>query len=132
MKTLIEGNKNIDFKKAEFDLVCKMADLNGDKLIDYEELYNLLHGDTLEEEDFVKIAFRAYDTNSDGYIDMKELEEVLKLSGKDFDPYEIKLAMAVFDQNNDGKLNYKEFCDMVDGKMKRSSCWYFCFICCKK
>jgi Ca2+-binding EF-hand superfamily protein len=132
MKTLIVNNKYIDFKDTAFDLVCKMADLNGDKLIDYEELYNLLHGDKLEEEDFVKIAFRAYDTNSDGYIDMKELEEVLKLSGKDYDPDEIKLAIAVFNQNNEGKLNYNVFSDRVDGKIKRSSCWYLCFICCKK
>jgi Ca2+-binding EF-hand superfamily protein len=107
MQTLIEYNKNIDLKKADLYLVCKMADLNGDKLIDYEELYNLFHGDTLEEEDFVRIAFRDYDTNSDGYIDMKELKEVLKLSGKDYDPDKIKLAIAVFDRNNEGKLNYK-------------------------
>ena len=131
MKSLIEDNQNIDFNETEFDLVCRMKDLNGDKMINYDELYNLFHGDTIDEEDNMKLAFRAYDTNSDGYIDMKELAEFFKLSGKDSDSFEIKLSMAVYDQNNDGKLNYKEFCDMLEGKMKRSSCWYFCFVCCK-
>ena len=131
IKSLIEDNQNIDFNETEFDLVCRMKDLNGDKMINYDELYNLFHGDTIDEEDNMKLAFRAYDTNSDGYIDMKELAEFFKLSGKDSDSFEIKLSMAVYDQNNDGKLNYKEFCDMLEGKMKRSSCWYFCFVCCK-
>ena len=82
MKSLIEDNQNIDFNETEFDLVCRLADLNGDKMINYDELYNLFHGDTIDEADSMKIAFRAYDTNSDGYIDMKELAEFLNCQEK--------------------------------------------------
>ena len=59
MKSLIEDNQNIDFNETEFDLVCRMADLNGDKMINDVELYNLFHGDRIDEADSMKLAFRA-------------------------------------------------------------------------
>ena len=65
----------------------------------------------------MKGAFRAYDTNGDGYLDKKELTEVMKLSGAPTDPKMMRMTMAMFDQDEDGKLNYQEFCDMLDGKM---------------
>lgn len=56
MKDLVEDNQKIDFKEEEFVFICEMADLNGDKMINYDELYNLFHGDTIDEADSMMIA----------------------------------------------------------------------------
>ena len=77
----------------------------------------LLYGESLEPEKAVKIAFRAYDTNRDGYIDKKELPELMKLSGVEPNDWMMGMAMAMFDADQDGKLNYEEFCAMTDGKI---------------
>ena len=106
-----EEIKSPDFDK-KCDMVCNMADLNGDKMIDFEEILQLLFGDS-EPDDAMKGAFRAYDTNGDGYLDKKELIEVMKLAGADPDAAMVRMTMAMADDDEDGKLNYEEFCAMM-------------------
>merc|ERR1712112_327910 len=97
-----EDKKDPQFNQM-CDMICNMADVNGDKMIDFGEILLMMFGDSLEPENAMKGAFRAYDTNGDGYLDKKEMTE--------------RMTMAFFDQDEDGKLNYKEFCAMMDGKM---------------
>merc|ERR1711875_1001 len=99
------------------DMIRNMADVNGDKMIDFGEILLMMFGDSLEPENAMKGAFRAYDTNGDGYLDKKEMTEVMKMSGAEPDAQMMRMTMAFFDQDEDGKLNYKEFCAMMDGKM---------------
>eukprot|EP00091_Calanus_sinicus_P019959 TRINITY_DN521_c0_g1_i6.p1 TRINITY_DN521_c0_g1~~TRINITY_DN521_c0_g1_i6.p1 ORF type:complete len:107 (-),score=43.31 TRINITY_DN521_c0_g1_i6:205-525(-) len=54
------------------DMMCNMADVNGDKMIDFGEILLLLFGDSLEPENAMKGSFRAFDTNGDGYLDKKD------------------------------------------------------------
>eukprot|EP00091_Calanus_sinicus_P010972 TRINITY_DN2506_c0_g1_i2.p1 TRINITY_DN2506_c0_g1~~TRINITY_DN2506_c0_g1_i2.p1 ORF type:complete len:151 (-),score=48.99 TRINITY_DN2506_c0_g1_i2:44-496(-) len=109
-------------QKADFsfnfmqDMVLNMADKNGDKMITWAEILLLAFGETAEPEDKMKTAFRAYDTNGDGYLNKKELAEVMKLSGVEADPKMLRMTMALADQDDDGKLNYEEFCALQDGK----------------
>ena len=97
---------------SNLELVCNMADVNGDRMIDFEEILQLFFGDS-EPDDAMKGAFRAYDTNGDGYLDKKELIEVMKLAGADPDAAMVRMTMAMADDDEDGKLNYEELCAMM-------------------
>ena len=126
MKEVMQGFATEDQKNDPgFDkmneMVCNMADVNGDKMINFEEILLLIFGGSLEPVNAMKGAFRAYDTNGDGLLDKKELSELMKLSGTEADPKMISMAMAMFDQDNNGMVNYQEFCEMMDGKMEMNT-----------
>eukprot|EP00091_Calanus_sinicus_P010974 TRINITY_DN2506_c0_g2_i1.p1 TRINITY_DN2506_c0_g2~~TRINITY_DN2506_c0_g2_i1.p1 ORF type:complete len:109 (-),score=30.17 TRINITY_DN2506_c0_g2_i1:111-437(-) len=65
-----EQQKDPTFGKT-CKMVCNMADVNGDKMIAFGEIVPLMFGDSLEPENAMKGAFRAYDTNGDGYLKQK-------------------------------------------------------------
>ena len=102
------------------DLIMKMADINGDKMVDYEELVKFIYDDETDPKEKMREAFRLCDTDRDGFICKKELAEFLKLAGNDEGEtgletnQKISVMMALFDQDGDGKLNYQEFCDMME------------------
>ena len=99
------------------DLIMKMADINGDKMIDYDELVKFIYDEESDPKEKMREAFRLCDTDRDGFICKKELAELLKLAGKDKgeeSKQKIVGIMALFDQNGDGKLSYQEFSDMME------------------
>eukprot|EP00092_Neocalanus_flemingeri_P066333 GFUD01080792.1.p1 GENE.GFUD01080792.1~~GFUD01080792.1.p1 ORF type:complete len:178 (+),score=77.05 GFUD01080792.1:40-534(+) len=109
------------------DLIMKMADINGDKMVDYEELVKFIYDEETDPKEKMKEAFRLCDTDRDGFICKKELAEFLKLAGDeteflkhagdetgDESKLKIVVMMALFDQDGDGKLSYQEFCDMME------------------
>jgi len=102
------------------ELIMKMADINGDKLIDYEELVKFIYDEETDPKEKMREAFRLCDTDRDGFICKKELAEFLKLAGGDKNEssadsqMKISAMMALFDQNGDGKLSYEEFCVMME------------------
>ena len=102
------------------DLIMKMADINGDKMVDYEELVKFIYDEETDPKEKMREAFRLCDTDRDGFICKKELAEFLKLAGNDEGEtgletnQKISVMMALFDQDGDGKLNYQEFCDMME------------------
>ena len=103
------------------DLIIKMADINGDKLIDYEELVKFIYDEETDPKEKMREAFRLCDTDRDGFMCKKELAEFLKLAGGeneaetgDESKQKIVVMMALFDQDGDRKLSYQEFCDMME------------------
>ena len=106
-----ETKKSID---RMIDLVMKMADINGDKLIDYEELVKFIYDEETDPKEQMREAFRLCDTDRNGFICKKELVEFLKLAGTEMRPTEGSIVMALFDQDGDGKLSYQEFCDLME------------------
>lgn len=72
---------------------------------------------TFLREEYLKAAFRMFDQDGSGKIDMKELNQLL--SGEEFkDVYsekELKQAIAEVDENGDGEIDYQEFLDMMKG-----------------
>eukprot|EP00092_Neocalanus_flemingeri_P058539 GFUD01069753.1.p1 GENE.GFUD01069753.1~~GFUD01069753.1.p1 ORF type:complete len:167 (+),score=71.81 GFUD01069753.1:38-502(+) len=103
------------------DLIMKMTDINGDKMVDYEELVKFIYDEETDPKEKMREAFRLCDTDRDGFICKKELAEFLKLAGGDKEEetgdeskLKIVVMMALFDQDGDGKLSYQEFCDMME------------------
>eukprot|EP00092_Neocalanus_flemingeri_P048184 GFUD01054909.1.p1 GENE.GFUD01054909.1~~GFUD01054909.1.p1 ORF type:complete len:166 (+),score=73.35 GFUD01054909.1:45-500(+) len=98
------------------ELIMKMADINGDKMVDYEELVKFIYDEETDPKEKMREAFRLCDTDRDGFICKKELAEFLKLAGGDKEEetgdkskLKIVVMMALFDQDGDGKLSYQEF-----------------------
>ena len=58
-------------------------------------------------------AFKIFDRNRDGYIDMKELRKVTAMLGTMLTQEEIEDFMAEADKNGNGKLDYDEFVKML-------------------
>merc|ERR1712183_1130258 len=65
------------------DLIMKMADINGDKMIDYEELVKFVYDVETDPKEQMREAFRLCDTDRNGFICKKELAEFLKLAGSE-------------------------------------------------
>ena len=109
-------NKGPEFDRMS-DMVCHMADLNGDKMIDFAEILMFFFGNPTSEKNQARTMFRMADTNGDGYVTKKELKEFLKMAGGDGDAppdSEIRMMIAMFDKDDDGKLNYEEFNNMMN------------------
>ena len=61
----------------------------------------------------VREAFKIFDRNRDGYIDMKELKKVTAMLGTMLSQEEIEEFMAEADKDGNGKLDYEEFVKML-------------------
>ena len=102
------------------DLIMKMADINGDKMIDYDELVKFIYDEETDPKEKMREAFRLCDTDRDGFICKKELAEFLKVAGGVTDETgeessaKVAAMMALFDQDGDGKLSYQEFSNMME------------------
>ena len=96
------------------DLIMEMADFNGDKMIDYEELVKFVYDVETDPKEQMREAFRLCDTDRNGFICKKELAEFLKLAGTEMLVLFEGTMMELFDQDGDGKLSYQEFCDMME------------------
>ena len=102
------------------DLIMKMADINGDKMIDYDELVKFIYDEETDPKEKMREPFRLCDTDRDGFICKKELAEFLKVAGGVTDETgeessaKVATMMALFDQDGDGKLSYQEFSDMME------------------
>ena len=59
------------------------VDINGDGTIDFEEFLGMMKqkANEAEEEEDLKEAFKIFDRDKDGFIDMKELKKVANMLG---------------------------------------------------
>mmetsp|Transcript_100086 Transcript_100086/g.298701 ORF Transcript_100086/g.298701 Transcript_100086/m.298701 type:complete len:418 (-) Transcript_100086:125-1378(-) len=60
----------------------------------------------------IKKVFETYDKSGDGFLDIFELETVLKTLGT-FNNHEVGAVCTALDTNKDGEISYDEFCDWV-------------------
>lgn len=105
------GNKIPDVQLAE---LMKVADQNGDGMIDWQEfLAATVHVNKLENDDIIMRAFKKFDRDGDGAIRPDEVAEVLKDQGLTID--EVHKLIAEHDTNKDGSIDICEFTAMMKG-----------------
>lgn len=63
----------------------------------------------------IKEVFRTYDKSNDGFLDMRELQKVLKTLGPSFAASEIAGFCSDIDKSKDGQIFYQEFVDWING-----------------
>ena len=74
-----------------------------------------------EQIEQFKEAFRLFDKDGSGSIDMEELGVVMKSLGQDLSEEEVVHMMEDADLNGDGLMDFEEFLVMMKGRMTSTS-----------
>lgn len=78
-------------------------------------LYEKIRQKTFTKEDegkTIKKAFKYFDLDDSGLIDLEKFNRALEKFGCVFNKYETLALFKKYDTDNSGKLNYDEFCNM--------------------
>jgi len=91
------------------------VDLNGDGTIDFNEFLEMMKKKSGEEDvmEDLREAFRMFDKNKDGFIDLTELKKVTALLGTTLSKDELGAFMDEADKDGNGKIDYDEFVKMM-------------------
>jgi len=108
--------------EQELQEMVDEVDEDGSGTIDFDEFCQMM-GKQLEAEKLENIperpekelseAFRIFDINGSGYLEMAELEAAFKLTGEPVEMWEIEHLILDGDKNEDGRLDYEEWIDMM-------------------
>ena len=64
-------------------------------------------------EEEMKVAFKMFDKDKNGYIERDELKQMMTKLGEKLTDGEIDEMMKEADTDNDGRVNYNEFLAMM-------------------
>lgn len=106
-----------DLSDRELDEIFKRVNFRGTGAIDYSEfVVASMFEKNLLDDTRLKAAFKAFDKDSDGFIDAKNIKKVLSSFGTiqgDIDEYVNNKIIAEFDTDGDGKISFDDFKDMM-------------------
>ena len=97
--------------EEELNGIIMEIDIDGSGTIDFEEFVSLMKDKALQVDvdSDIREAFRMFDRNKDGYIDMAELKKMFALVGGLFSREEMEDFMNEADKDGNGKIDYEEF-----------------------
>ena len=116
-----------DYTLKDVQKMVKTADKNGDGRVVWEEFLDMMTEHfqketgkesvkyvegkeaTVEEYDQAMQAFKLFDTNGDGMIDIIELKGAMKTLQLEQDPTKVEQLFTDLDKNGDGTIDYVEF-----------------------
>lgn len=61
----------------------------------------------------IKHRFKRLDKNGDGFLDLEELEDLLRAGNPDIAQWELQLLFEAVDKSKDGRVEFEEFVDFV-------------------
>ena len=102
---------NIDASDEEIKEIIKKMDLEDKKEINYDEFLTIINQrekDVDEEEEVLK-AFKVFDKDGNGLININELKDIMLSMGNNWSENEINEMFAEADIDMDGYLNYEDF-----------------------
>ena len=126
MRKALSGAK-LDYTLKDVQNLLKKADKNGDGKVVWEEFLELMSEHmkkqqtreqefivetkeaTTEEYDQAMQAFKLFDKNGDGFIDIEELKTAMNTLDLEKDPTKVEQLFKDLDKNNDGAIDYVEF-----------------------
>lgn len=101
--------------------VFREKDKDFDGRMSYEEFVG--------HETRFELAFKALDTNGDGFVSRSEFKKICPNMTKE----QMDAAFAKFDKDKTGRINYTEFCSMLNkNQQQTSSKWKVMFLIAKK
>ena len=102
---------NIDASDEEIKDIIKKMDLEDKKEINYDEFLTIINQrekDVDEEEEVLK-AFKVFDKDGNGLININELKDIMLNVGNNWSENEINEMLGEADIDMDGYINYEEF-----------------------
>merc|ERR1712025_1516418 len=93
--------------EQELQEMVEEVDEDGSGTIDFDEFAQMMSKQLAAE------ALGIFDKNCDGYLDVEEITEALKLTGEPFESWEVDQFIMDGDKNEDGKMDYEEWIDMM-------------------
>jgi len=99
----------------ELDNMIKLADSDGNGLIDFKEFLCLMEQNYQDEntDQEMKNLFSMIDVNKDGFLSEKEIRTMMKNLGEKVCKKDIRKMVKEADKNRDGKISFDEFKEMV-------------------
>ncbi|XP_060066135.1 neo-calmodulin-like [Ylistrum balloti] len=98
--------------KEEAERMINENDMDGSGSVEYQEFENIMkiHILALEyQNDILKDAFKRFDKNGDGSLDLEELRKVLCSIGESLTDEEAEEMFAMVDADKNGKVDLEEF-----------------------
>ncbi len=97
--------------KKEIDKLMADFDNDGDGKLSFDEFVTFLHQSyvTLDEMEAVIRAFKTFDRNNSGEIDLNEFKFILEKLGHKLPDDVVKLIFYESKLNENGKMDYNEF-----------------------
>ena len=102
---------NIDASDEEIKEIIQKLDLENKKEINYDEFLTIINQkdkDVDEEEEVLK-AFKVFDKEGNGLININELKDIMLNFGNNWSEEELNEMFKEADIDMDGYLNYEEF-----------------------
>ena len=102
---------NIDASDEEIKEIIQKLDLENKKEINYEEFLTIINQkdkDVDEEEEVLK-AFKVFDKEGNGLININELKDIMLNIGNNWSEDELNEMLGEADIDMDGYINYEEF-----------------------
>ena len=104
------------FNTSKKNLFYFQIDGDGSGAIDFAEFLELI-ADKMktfgENEQSIRRAFRVLDRDSNGYITVRELKEVMTKLGEKLTTKEVEELVTEADSNGDGRIDIEEFVQMM-------------------
>ncbi|BFZ11046.1 hypothetical protein BsWGS_14085 [Bradybaena similaris] len=101
---------------VEVSNIMRALDRNGNGKIEFREFKSFIQDEMRrleesprEQKKAVRLAFRVFDYNEDGFIDANELRTALQNLGEPLSEKELNDLMKDADVTEDGKVNYEAF-----------------------
>jgi len=97
--------------KEEISENLREFDNDGDGKLSFDEFVTFLQNSyvTLDEIEAVIRAFKTFDRNNDGFIDLMEFKFILEKLGHNLSDDLVKLIFRESNLKNDGMMDYMEF-----------------------
>jgi len=116
-KELLSVMRSMGQNPTEDELLALVmeVDINGDGTIDFEEFLGMMKqkANEADQESDLREAFKIFDRDKDGFIDLKELKTVATMLGSMLTKEEVEEFMREADVDGNGKLDYDEFVKMM-------------------
>ena len=83
----------------------------GDGTIDFEEFCELMKNKMkgLDADEEIREAFKVFDKNGDGFVEVAELRQVLQGLGEPLSEAELQEMIKEADTDGDGRISYQEY-----------------------
>ncbi|KAI4343826.1 hypothetical protein L6164_011131 [Bauhinia variegata] len=100
--------------EPEIKMLMEVADVDGNGVLDYGEFVAVtIHLQKMENDEHFHKAFKFFDKDGSGYIELDELREVLADESGEAEADVVNDIMREVDTDKDGRISYDEFVAMM-------------------